>query len=122
MALSELNSIAYGISTDWVYRAVKSEELWNTPLYGYNAYIEGQAVATAFVVPLNNILYVAYVATAMAHRRKGLAELVMRLCLEHATRDTGITRTSLHATPDGYSGYLKMGCLPVDQFVVYVPK
>jgi hypothetical protein len=122
MALSELNSIAYEISTDWVYRAVKSEELWNTPLYGYNAYIEGQTVATAFVVPLNNILYVAYVATAMAHRRKGLAELVMRRSLEHATRDTGIARTSLHATPDGYSGYLKMGYLPVDQFVVYVPK
>ena len=79
-------------------------------------------MSTAFAVPLNGVLYVAYVATALAHRRRGLAELVMRRSLGDATRATGITRTVLHATAAGYSVYLRMGYRPVDKFSLYVPR
>jgi predicted acetyltransferase len=72
-------------------------------------------------VPLGGVLYVAFVTTAQAHRRRGLAELVMRRSLEDATRETGITRTALHATADGYPSYLRMGYRPVDEFSLYVP-
>jgi predicted acetyltransferase len=78
-------------------------------------------VATAFAVPLNGVLYVAFVATAAAHRRRGLAELVMHRCLEKASEETGITRTVLHATADGYLSYVRMGYRPVDEFSIYVP-
>jgi len=120
LALADLNAIAYDVSADWVRAAAAGESIWQTPLYGYNAYVEGQPVATAFAVPLNGVIYVAYAATASAHRRKGLAELVMRRSLEHATRETGISRTVLHATADGYSMYLKMGYRPVEQFSIYL--
>jgi hypothetical protein len=120
LALADLNATAYDVSSDWIRKAVGGESLWKTPLYGYNAYIEGQPVATAFAVQLNSVIYVAYAATANAHRRKGLAELVIRRCVEHATLETGISRTVLHATADGYSVYLKMGYRPVEQFSVYV--
>jgi GNAT superfamily N-acetyltransferase len=98
-----------------------SESLWKDPLYGYNAYVDDQPVATAIVLPQNGVLYVAWVATAAAYRRRGLADLVMRRSLEHATRETGITRTALHATADGYPGYLKMGYRPVEEFALYGP-
>jgi predicted acetyltransferase len=67
-------------------------------------------------VPLHGVLYVGFVATALVHRRRGLAELVMRRSLEDATRATGITRTVLHATADGYPVYRRMGYRPVDEF------
>ncbi len=119
-ALADLNADAYAISCQWMRGAVAAESLWRTPLYGYNAYLDGHAVATAFAVALSGVLYVAYVATATAQRRRGLAELVMRRCLDQATQETGITRTALHATADGYSTYIRMGYRPVDEFSLYV--
>ena len=114
-------AVAYDISSDWVRGAVAGKSLWRTPLYGYNAYVDGHPVATAFAVPLEGVLYVAFVATATTHRRRGLAELVMRRCLETATQETGITRTALHATADGYPSYIRMGYRPVDECSLYVP-
>jgi hypothetical protein len=121
LALADLNAIAYDISYEWVRDAVAGDALWRTPLYGYNAIVDGRPVATAFAVPLNGVLYVAFVTTATAHRRRGLAELVMRRCLENATQETGITRTALHATADGCPSYARMGYRPVDEFSLFVP-
>ena len=121
LALSDLNAVTYDLPTDWVRGVAASPCLWQTPLYGYNAFVEGQPVATGFAAPLNGVLYVAFVATAAAHRRRGLAELVMRRCLEKASEETGITRTVLHATADGYLSYVRMGYRPVDEFSIYVP-
>ena len=122
LALADLNAAVYDVSSAWVRRAVAGEALWHTPVYGYVAYVDGHPVSTAFAVPLHGVLYVGYVATALAHHRRGLAELVMRRSLEDATRDTGITRTALHATADGYPVYLRMGYRPVDAFALYVPR
>jgi hypothetical protein len=121
LALADLNAAAYDISSEWVRGAVAGESLWQAPLYGYVAYVDDTPVSTAFAVPLHGVLYVGFVATAIAHRRRGLAELVMRRSLEDAARETGITRTALHATADGYSVYLRMGYRPVDEFWLFVP-
>lgn len=122
LVLADLNAVAYNVSNEWVRQAASGASLWKTPLYGYNAYVDEQPVATAFAVPLNGVIYVAYAATALAHRRKGLAELVMRRSIEHAMQDTGITRSVLHATADGCSMYMKMGYRPVEEFVIYTPQ
>jgi hypothetical protein len=122
LALADLNAAAYDISSAWVREAVAGESLWQSPLYGYVAYVDGTPVSTAFAVPLNGVLYVGGVATALAHRRRGLVALVMRRSLEDATRATGLTRTALHATADGYPVYLRMGDRPVDEFWLFVPK
>jgi len=122
LALADLNAATYAISSEWVRGAVAGESLWQAPLYGYVAYVDGHPVSTAFAVPLNGVLYVGFVATALAYRRRGLAELVMRRSLEDATRATGITRTALHATGAGYPVYIRMGYRPVDEFVLYVPR
>jgi GNAT superfamily N-acetyltransferase len=121
LALADLNAAAYTVPSDWVRGAVAGESLWHSPLYGYVAYADGHAVSTAFAVPLQGALYVGFVATAVAHRRQGLAELVMRRSLEDATRDTGMTRTALHATADGYPLYIRMGYRPVEEFSLYMP-
>jgi ribosomal protein S18 acetylase RimI-like enzyme len=119
LALADLNAAAYCVSPDWARAVTLSDSLWNPPLFGYNAYIDAIPVATALVLPQNGILYVGWVATAVAYRRRGLADLVMRRALELASRETGLSRTVLHATADGYPAYLKMGYRAVDTFVLF---
>ena len=89
LALADLNAAAYDVSSNWVRGAVAGEALWRSPLYGYVAYVDGHPVSTAFAVPINGVLYVAFVATAVEHRRRSLAELVTRRSLEAAPRETG---------------------------------
>jgi ribosomal protein S18 acetylase RimI-like enzyme len=121
LALSDLNAVTYDLPPDWVRGVVAGASIWQTPFYGYNAFVEGHPVATGFAAPLNDVLYVAFVATVAAYRRRGLAELVMRRCVEKATEEMGITRIVLHATAEGYPSYVRMGYRPVDEFSIYVP-
>ena len=121
LVLSDLNADAYGVPRDWLRDLGLSDTLWQAPLYGYNAYVDGQAVATSLVIVLGGVLYVGWVVTAPDYRRRGLAELVMRRGLAHATRDTGITRTALHSTAEGYPAYLRMGYRPTGELALYVP-
>lgn len=119
LALADLNADAYGVPSDWAREIIRSDALWERPLYGTIAWMDGQPVSTALVLPQNGTLYVAWVATAEAYRRRGLADLVMRRSLEQAHRDTGLTRTALHATDEGYPAYLKMGYRAIDTFSLY---
>ena len=66
--------------------AVAGESLWQSPLYGYVAHVDGHPVSTAFAVPRNGALDVGFGATAIDDRRRGLAELVMRRSREDTTR------------------------------------
>jgi GNAT superfamily N-acetyltransferase len=119
LALADLNAVAYGVSPYWARAVTLSDSLWSPPLFGYNAYLDAIPVATALVLPQKGILYVGWVATAVAYRRWGLADLVMRRALELASRETGLSRTVLHATADGYPAYLNMGYRAVDTFVLF---
>lgn len=66
LALADLNAAAYGVSPDWARAIILSNSLWNSPLFGYNAYSDAIPVATALVLPQNGILYVGWVAKAEA--------------------------------------------------------
>jgi hypothetical protein len=53
LALADLNAAAYDVSSEWVRGAVVGESLWQSPLYGYVASVDGHPVSTAFAVPLH---------------------------------------------------------------------
>ena len=117
--LADLNADAYGVPQDWARQAVGSATLWQSPLFGTIAYVEGTPASSAFAVPIGEALYVAWVATSKAHRGLGLAELVVRASLEDATKATGIERTVLHATENGFPLYLRMGYRSIAKFPLY---
>lgn len=117
-SLSDLNAIAYGAPLEYGRAAVGTERLWSEPLNGYVAYVDDEAAASAFAVPIDDVLYVGWVATAHEHRRRGLAELVIRRSLDDASAATGLTRTVLHATPDGHPVYERMGYRDVATFPI----
>jgi GNAT superfamily N-acetyltransferase len=121
LALADLNAAAYGVPNEWGRRALCAA-LWRAPLFGTVAYVGDHPASGAFVLPIDNALYVGWVATAKSYRRLGLAELVMRTSLEEARRATGLERTVLHATADGLPVYLRMGYRTVVKFLFYGPK
>ena len=121
IALAELNAAAYDAPLEWGRMAIGHERVWQEPLFGHIAYIDGRPVAGGFATPIEGALYVGWVATAPEYRRRGLAELVMRRSLADAGRATGLERTALHATEDGRPLYLRMGYRPVATFPIWEP-
>jgi GNAT superfamily N-acetyltransferase len=120
-ALADLNADAYEIPREWGRLAIGGAALWKERLFGTIAFVNGQPASGAFALPIDDALYVAWVATTSAHRRKGLAELVIRESLTEAKKATGLDRTVLHATVDGRPVYLKMGYRDVVNFPFYEP-
>lgn len=92
-ALADLNADGYGVPNDWGRQALGSAALWRGPLFGRIAYIGGKPVSGAFALPIDKALYIGWAATSKAYRGLGLAELVIRTCLEDARKATGFERT-----------------------------
>lgn len=121
-AIADLNADAYGVPREWGRKALSSASLWQMPLFGTIAYVNGEPASAAFTLLVDKALYVAWVATSRAHRRLGLAELVIRRSLEDARNETGVERTVLHATAEGFPVYQRMGYRPVVKFPFYGPR
>lgn len=121
LALADLNADAYDVPREWGRLAIGSAALWNERLFGTIAYIKGEPASACFALPIDDVLYIAWVATAKVHRRKGLAEMVIRESLAEAKKVTGLDRTVLHATADGHPVYLRMGYRDVVNFPCYGP-
>jgi ribosomal protein S18 acetylase RimI-like enzyme len=117
--LSDINAAAYGISIESMRDALSLPQIWTDQFDGYVAQLDGEAVATAAVMPLNGALHVMCVATMPAHQRRGYAEAVMRHSLAQASRATGLTRTTLHATEAGKPAYQRMGYRETATFTGY---
>lgn len=115
-ALADLNATVYEVPLEWVRLAIGHERYWQGALLGHVAYLDSQAVAGDLVLPIDNALYVGWVATAREYRRRGLAELVMRHSLDEARRSTGLQRTILHSSLMAVPVYERMGYRSVCTF------
>lgn len=121
MALADLNADSYAVPRDWARQALSPVALWETPLFGTIAYVAGEPASGAFALPIDDAVYIGWVATAEIHRGRSLAELVIRKCLEDAKQATGLERTVLHATQAGQPVYQRMGYRSIARFPVYAP-
>jgi GNAT superfamily N-acetyltransferase len=74
-------------------------------------------VSTATAIINEDCLFLFLVATSPDVRRKGYGEAVVRHALQTAYEETGIRRTVLHATEDGYPLYLRLGYRPTGKFM-----
>jgi hypothetical protein len=110
--MSDLNCAAYGIPLEVGRSAFTGPAMFDRGAYGAIAWADGEPVSTASVLFDGDRLNVVCVATPEHHRRKGYAEAVMRHVLEESMRRTSLSRTVLHATPDGYPIYQRMGFEP----------
>jgi len=120
-ALAHLNADAYGVPHEWG-RLALGAALSRSQIFGTVAYVGDKPASGALALPIDHALYVAWVATAKQFRGLGLAELVIRACLDDAKKITRLERTFLHATADGLPVYLRMGYQPIAKFPFYGPR
>jgi GNAT superfamily N-acetyltransferase len=118
-AVADLNAAGYDIPKEIVRPATEPESIW-TQMTGVVGYVDDVAVSTASVAAVDDIAYVALVATRPDRQGRGYAEAVMRNALQRARTEWGVSRTILHATPAGQPVYTRMGYADVGGFHVYV--
>ena len=116
--VGDINCNAYGMPIEWG-RDFFSHPIVNGRDYMYLGMVGGQPLSTATVTPVAGRLYVSFVATDPAHHRKGYAGAVMYTALQEAIRETGITRTLLHASEAGYKVYERMGYHPINRASIW---
>jgi GNAT superfamily N-acetyltransferase len=107
-AVGDLNAAGYAIPAEICHPVTNVPELWKD-MIGVVGQVDGVPVATASVATIDDIAYVALVATAPEQQRKGYAETVMRHALAQAREAWGPQRTVLHATAAGRPVYTRMG-------------
>lgn len=117
--VADLNGAGYAIPAEIVRPATEPASMWSQ-MVGVVGYVDGEPVSTASVAAVDDIAYVALVATNPAHQGRGYAEAVMRAALGEAQTRWGVTRTILHATPAGVPVYARMGYGDTGGYHVYV--
>ncbi|MBB6145635.1 putative N-acetyltransferase YhbS [Silvibacterium bohemicum] len=118
--ITELNCDAYHMPREVGYASILDEAMWKNS-YAYVGYIGDRPVATATTMVTGDTLYLALVAAAEDVRNKGYGSAVVRYSLQKAYEATGLVRTVLHATADGYPVYKRIGYEPVAKFTSYAP-
>ena len=116
--ICDLNCAAYGIPLE-IGRESILESMFGPGVFAYVGYVQDKPVSAAGVWIVDNILYVAMVATHPDHQRKGYAGAVMRHSLQQSQKATGLSRTVLHATEAGFPVYQRMGYRSVARFTIY---
>jgi ribosomal protein S18 acetylase RimI-like enzyme len=119
LAMADINAAAYGIPLEWGREAVDVENAWRSPVAGYIGYAGGHAVTTAMTMPIDDAIFVGWVATLPEHQGRGYAEAVMRHALGEACAAHGIERSVLHATLAGRPLYERMGYEVVTRFTTW---
>jgi ribosomal protein S18 acetylase RimI-like enzyme len=117
-----LNCLSYSLPLELGENLVDETTLWHNHAFGYIAYKDGEAVATATAIVNGNCLFLFLVATHPNFRRHGYGNAVVRYALQRAHEATGIHRTVLHATRDGYPLYKRLGYQDTELFMGYALK
>jgi len=119
LAFCQVGCVCFRAPFDWFREIFDRERLWGDDLAGYVGYVQGEPIATAMTVVGAGAVGIYNVATLPAHQRRGYAEVLVRHGLEEARRSTGIERSILQSSSQGFSLYARMGYRTVTRFNVY---
>ena len=117
--LVDINSAAYEMDLEPAKVVLGKQAFWNDHVAVLGS-VDGAPASGAAVLMVDGCRYVALVATAPAHRRRGYAEAVMRRALEAAAAAHGECPTVLHATDAGRPIYARMGYAPISTHTLYM--
>lgn len=104
---SDMNCLAYGFELEWGRNGLG--RVWIEEAYSFVGYVDNQPVCAASTAQIEDVLYLALVATIPEAQRKGYSEAIVRHALIEGYKATGIKRTLLHATPAGAPVYERIG-------------
>jgi GNAT superfamily N-acetyltransferase len=119
---SDFNSImtvAFGIPFSFARQIYESKKTWLGGFTGWVAYREGVEVATAATLIADGVIGVYSVGTLPQYRRKGYGEAVMRRALDGARTESGLERSVLQSSAEGFHLYQRMGYRSVVRYAVF---
>ncbi len=106
-----VNAHAYGYPDD-LFVSVSGLDLWQNASWGVVGYADGRAVCSTATFLMDDMIYVAMVATEPDCHGKGYADAVMRHAIRLAQDQGGKKPIWLHATDMGRPVYAAMGFSP----------
>ena len=118
--LATLNAVAYHVPVE-LFECMASMRFWDERSLAYVGYVDGKAVSTASVIPVEGTVYVALVATLPEEQGKGYADTVMRHAVTEGQKAMGAMRTTLHATEMGQPVYRAMGYASGPRLILLAP-
>lgn len=104
---SDMNCLAYGFDLEWGRSGL--DKIWVDGAHSFVGYVDNKPVSAASTAQVDNVLYLALVATVPEAQRKGYSEAIVRHALNEGHKATGLKRTLLHATPAGAPVYERIG-------------
>jgi len=120
-SLVDINGAAYGMDLSAGKALIGTPSFW-TGHFPVLARVDDAPVATAAVLMVEGLRYVALVATQPACQRRGYADAAMRQALEHSAAVHGHCTTVLHATDAGRPVYARMGYRSVSTHTLFMEK
>jgi GNAT superfamily N-acetyltransferase len=119
IAYADINSSAYGYPLEAGRDGLLGSTLWSSGLHAYLGLQEDRPVAAAAVAESQGTLFLALVATLPEAQRHGYGEATVRKALFEAARETGLSRSVLHATTAGAPVYARIGYRHVATIAAY---
>jgi hypothetical protein len=118
-AMLDINSAAYAMDLSAGKDLLGKPSFWNGhfPVLGL---VGGTPAATAAVMMVDRVRYVALVATEPARQRRGYADAAMRRALELSAGVHTECATVLHATEAGRPIYERMGYRAIAKHTLYM--
>lgn len=116
---NHIMAATFGIPFSISKQIYQSPATWQGEMKGWVGYLGREPVSSAATLVAGGVAGVYAVGTIPRHRRKGYAEAVMRHALAQARLESGIERTVLEASDQGYRLYEKMGYRTVTRYAVF---
>jgi ribosomal protein S18 acetylase RimI-like enzyme len=116
---AHISSVVFALPFVTAQRIYCEPALWQPPMKGWVAYVNNKAVSVVSIVMAADAIGVYSLGTLPQHQGCGYGEALLRHAVEQARRDTGITRSILQTTDEGFNLYLRMGYRVVTSFSVY---
>jgi GNAT superfamily N-acetyltransferase len=120
LEFAHIASVVFALPFETSRRIYGAPGLWQPPSYGWIGYFEGKPVSVVTIVIASDAIGVYSLGTLPQHQGCGFAETLLRHAIDEARRETGIDRTVLQATMQGFNLYLRIGYRVVTRFSIYI--
>ena len=116
---SHISSVVFALPFVSAQRIYGGSAVWQPPMKGWVGYVNNKPVSVVTTVIAADAVGVYSLGTLPQHQGCGYGEALLRQALEEARKETGITRSILQTTDDGFNLYLRLGYRVVTSFSVY---
>jgi ribosomal protein S18 acetylase RimI-like enzyme len=120
LEFAHIASVVFSLPFGTAKRIYGTPDLWQPPSYGWVGYFEGKPVAIVTTVIASDAIGIYSLGTLPQHQGCGFGETLLRQAVGEARRETGIDRTVLQATMQGFNLYLRIGYRVVTRFSIYI--